>query len=470
MNTFPLFKVIEGETVFSVISRYHAIAGYFNHSTCVSNIFDKRKKRIHPYLPNALTQFSNYFQEPLEKVLYQRTLFPLFLATLDEAQAKMLRSSMLGTVGSPFHISLTPQYSLNLFAGHKYCPICAIKDLEKNGISYWHIKHQVPGVTTCSKHYCYLCGIENDDAHLDRRLALPPLNGNYVKANEKDVELAKYSEKFFDKYKNTELKTDLISQVLLRLNQVGMITSAGNLKYKELRKALREYWHGLGENMTLGVPGTLLSFDFIGPMLRVKTRTTAHPIKYILLLCWLDNAAATNFPVKLTKKKEDKSEIDIKILKMARSNFSMNFMENELGVSCCYIRKVLELNNVNHGTNSMKITGNLIRKVIIKGVYGYSIETIAKQLSIKPSMVEHIFCRTKGLSDWRKKLRHQKKVIQAIKTLKLSVTNNPNWIRKDIKQNYSAEYFILYNHDNRLLEKILPPKQYPIPPKTLGKR
>jgi len=469
MNTFPIFKVIEGETVFSVISRYHAIAGYFNHSTCVSNIFDKRKKRIHPYLPNALVQFSDYFQEPLEKVLYQRTLFPLFLATLDDAQAKKLRSSMLGLVGSPFHISLTPQYSLNLFAGHKYCPICAIKDLEKIGISYWHIEHQIPGISTCSKHCCYLCGIENDDAHLDRRLALPPINENYVKANEKDTELAKYSAKFFDKYKSIGLKTDLISQILLRLNQVGMITSAGNLKYKELRKALRDYWHGLGENMTLGVPGTLLSFDFIGPMLRIKTRTTAHPIKYILLLCWLDNAAVKYSPVKLTKKKEDKSEIDIKILEMARSNFSMNFMENELGVSRCYIRKVLEVNNVNHGTNSMKIADSLVRNIIIKGLYGYSIGFIADKLLVKPSMVEHIFCRTKGLSDWRKKLRHQKKVIQAIATLKSSVTDNPNWIRKDIKQNYSAEYFILYHHDKRLLEKILPPKQTPIPPRTLGK-
>jgi hypothetical protein len=469
MNTFPIFKVIEGETVFSVISRYHAIAGYFNHNTCVSNIFDKRKKRIHPYLPNALVQFSNYFQEPLEKVLYQRTLFPLFLATLDGSQAKKLHSSMLGTVGSTFHISLTPQYSLNLFAGHKYCPICAIKDLEKIGISYWHIEHQIPGITTCSKHYCYLCGIENDDAHLDRHLALPPNNKNYIEANEKDIELAKYSVSFFEKYKNIVSKTDLLAQILQRLNQVGMVTSAGNLKYKELRRALSDYWQDLEKNMVLGVPDYLLSFDFIGPMLRVKTRTTAHPIKYILLLCWLDNAAVKNSPAKLTKKKEDKSEVDNKILEMARSNFSMNFIENELGVSRCYIRKVLELNNVNHGTNSMKIADSLVRNIIIKGLYGYSIGFIADTLLVKPSMVEHIFCRTKGLSDWRKKLRHQKKVIQAIAILKSSVTDNPNWIRKDIKQNYSAEYFILYHHDKRLLEKILPPKQIPIPPRTLGK-
>jgi len=469
MSLLPVFKMFEGETVYSVVSRYHAISGLFNHNTLVSNVFDVNKKRIHPYLPNALEKFSHYFEESLHLTINNRTLFPIFDATLKSPQSSKLYRSILGENGSPFHLSMTPQYGLKLFAGHKYCPECASHDLITYGTSYWHIEHQIPGMTACVIHHCLLEGIRNDDLHLDRRLSLPLFVGDSQKANKVDVLFSEFSIRKFQEYKQEHFQRESIDTITQNLKTLGFITQSGQLKYEQLTTELRRFWKGLSANVPLGIPVSVQSFDFVGPMLRVKTRTPAHPLKYFLVLCWMENLNKEsrhypNIPC------NSKSNFDKDILKLAEAGQSMNSIEKTLGISRCYIRKLLELNGIHHESNSMHLPDEIIRKVVIKGFYGYTIEEISTQLSLKPSTIEHIFCRTKGMSLWRKKLRHQKKLDSALTVLKSAVKAHPDWLRKDIKKHYNAEFFMIYNHDKLMLEDILPAKTSPIPPKSKRKR
>ena len=148
----------------------------------------------------------------------------------------------------------------------------------------------------------------------------------------------------------------------------------------------------------------------------------------------------------------------------------MNQIQKELGVSRCYIRRLLEINGIYHKSNSMHLSEKVIRKVVIKGLYGYTIEDISQQLALKTSTIEHIFCRTKGLSLWRKNLRHQKKLANALAVIKSAVREHPNWLRKDIKKHHNAEFFLVYYHNKQMLEDILPPRTSPVPPKLKRKR
>ncbi len=61
----------------------------------------------------------------------------------------------------------------------RYCSECAIEDVETHGFPYFHVMHQLPGVTYCHEHDtilrsgCQACG--NDWQKLGKLLA-PPLN------------------------------------------------------------------------------------------------------------------------------------------------------------------------------------------------------------------------------------------------------------------------------------------------------
>jgi len=231
MSLPPVFRIYEGETVYSVISRYHAISGFFNNNTLVSRIFDVDKKRIHPYLPNGSDRSS------------------------------ILKQAMIGDYGSPFNLSSTPQYGFKLFAGHKYCPECAIHDLKIFGTSYWHIVHQLPGMAACATHHSLLEGIKNDDSNLNKRLSLPPMINSSKKANSADVLFSNFSIKKLNEYKVKGFNCESIEVIAQRLKTLGFITQSGQLRYERLITELKLFWQGLDNSGPLGIPASVQSFD-----------------------------------------------------------------------------------------------------------------------------------------------------------------------------------------------------------------
>ena len=460
-----LFKLLPDETVFSVMSRYYAVSGYISQKYTVQSVFNKSKKRIHPYLPSQIDCFAEYFDITASQVLTNFTLFPFFAKFIPPEQATKLMNVMRFGKSCPTLTSLLPLYNSNFFAGHKYCPVCVKSDISIYGTPYWHTVHQIPGISVCHIHNCYLYGISNDDCHLDRKLCLPPSNTKVITSNSVDSLLSQYSFKVLTNAKLSLLTMSGASTYREKLVLLQLLTPGGNLKYESICQSLLGFWKGVSTETELSFPSKLLSFEFIGPMLRNKTGTAAHPIKHLLFSCWLENELSkVSFPTITPKKVTSKLEINTKILYLFKSGKSMNKIEHELAVSRCYIRKVLEINGIEHGTNSMRLSKNIERQIIIKGLYGYSIKQIATALSVKPCTVEHIICRTQNLTVWRKHLRHQRKVEAAIDVLKSARSEHPAWIRKDIKANCNSEFFLLYYHDKALLESLLPDKTRPIPP------
>lgn len=137
---------------------------------------------------------------------------------------------------------------------------------------------------------------------------------------------------------------------------------------------------------------------------------------------------------------------------------SMNAIEKQLGKSRCYIRRVAELNNIVHRTNSQKNNLNIKHLVRLQAQIGHHRKAIAEALHVGVGYVEQVISNTKGLVSWRKRLKEKQKIANASSCLRKAIKENPKWIRKDVKANYSIEYFCLYHHDRQLLEGILPPK------------
>lgn len=85
-------------------------------------------------------------------IALHHTLFPYtFRFQSLETKENLLEQALSEKVKFP--IKLSKPYTSTVL---KYCPLCMREDRERYGEAYWHVTHQIPYVTICTKHRCRL--------------------------------------------------------------------------------------------------------------------------------------------------------------------------------------------------------------------------------------------------------------------------------------------------------------------------
>lgn len=471
MKTLAL-HVFENETLYSLITRYYSLSGFLSYSSFLDKIYSSRKARIHPYLPTHLEVISSELDISANKLLANYTLHPLFSLFTDD-RGQSLADVMLSENNSGSSTVYLSHFRLPFYKGHKYCPLCAMLDSQKYGCTHWYTQHQVPGISVCPVHYCSLIGVSNQDAGIDRKLVLPPGKISTIKpGTEKEILLAKYVTELLGLLSLTDSKLALsiTSMYRARLGQRGLVTPSGQLKYAQIVNELGEYWHGLPYGGLLDVPEKVRSFAFVGPLMRKNTSYATHPIKHLLFTCWLFDANPELFFKNLKTKQSrqalnDKRRDEQKIIELLTVKNSLAEVARISRKSVCYVRRLAELNDIPHVTNSTGYSGKVRNQVRIQAILGCHRATIAKSLSVGIGYVEQVISNTRGLSKLRKHLRQFKKVKAAVNELETACSLHPNWLRKDLKAQHNQAFFYLYHHARQRLMSILPERTKPHLPK-----
>jgi hypothetical protein len=462
------------EVPFSTVARY-ALIGGLRAPIALQQIFRNRKKRIHPYLPGCMKLFANFFDLCPEAVIKNKTIFPL-VAFAQPATAQTIAFAMqMKTDDQVINNTAIAHSRFTIFYGLKCCPKCIEEDTGSLGFTYWHVLHQIPGIEACHKHHCMLVSIAMGDGRRDRTLFLPDFCApKTVMATDSQVRLAVFTADLCKQLQYRQADFHIAYRYLLL--QRELISSSG--KYIQTSKVchiLSEYWGSLpfSDHLGLGVPRQLSDFTFIGPLLRNKTGCPAHPVKHMLLACWLTNGNASNLfnfssshPINVDAGEGQKSNTDQLVLTLLKREKSFNEIERLTDRSRCYIRRVAELNRITHKSNSLRYSETTRRSVLVKAIYGVSCKVIAETLGVGVGYVEQVICNEPNVSNWRKHLRIQKNVLAACNRLARICKEHPDWCRTKIRQKAQAEYFLLYNHDKSLIEKVLPK---PMKPKTYRK-
>lgn len=460
-------EIPNDEVPFSTIARYAYIGG-FRAPIALKQIFNNPKKRIHPFLPGLLNNFSDFFGlNPLE-VITHKTIYPLVRFAHPLTASSILNIMRRNTDDKVISSTAIGHSRFTTFYGLKYCPQCVVEDIDKYGFTYWHVNHQIPGTEACYRHYCLLHVTAMGEGQRDRTLFLPSFEVKHSSsANKYQIKFASFSAELLTALQTK--KPNYLEAYRQLLHQQGLISYKGkNLKISEILKLASNYWKGL-KFSEQGVPAVLSNFQFIGPILRDKTNSPAHPIKHILLASFLtNNDVSLLFKRKkiisnVNTRAEDNSKSD-QVLTLLKKGKSLNEVEKLTGRSRCYVRRIAELNRIPHKSNSLKYSDDIRRTVLIKAMYGISCDEIANQLQIGLGYVEQIICNEPNMSKWRKYLRIQKRILAACQRLEAISKKSPDLNRTQIRKLAEADYFILYNHDKSLIEKILPkplkPKRY----------
>ncbi len=462
-------EIPEDEVPYSTVTRY-ALIGGFKAPVALNQIYGNPKKRIHPYLPGFIGKFADFFDLCPDDVINKRTIFPL-VKYAQQSDIDVIKQTMIHQSDDKVILKTALGHSrFTTFYGLKYCPKCTLEDIELYGFAYWHIRHQIPGVEACFRHGCTLTGIAMGDGNKDRALFLPSLEKQCSqKGGESQILLAQFAAQLFDIILKQDFDYKLVYSNLLEQKELTSC-NGGFIFMSRIQSLIKEYWCDLpySDHLGLGVPKLLSDFHFLGRILRKKTHSHAHPIKHILLACWLSDGDIGNLlayksspPAKALPESYQDNDIENEVLNFLIQGLSFNKIYAKTGKSHCYIRRIAELNNIPHLTNSQAFPDETRRAVLIKALYGIHRQEIVRSLGVGLGYVEQVICNEPGMSEWRKHLRIQRNVIAASRLLISLRKQHPDWCRTKIRKEAQAAYFILYNHDKSLIEKILPKAQAP---------
>ena len=138
----------------------------------------------------------------------------------------------------------------------RYCPLCAAADREQHGETYWHRKHQLPGVEICMEHRCRLENSSNGITVESQRFKLihaemvipqyTPVNFN---VSELEYQLSDYVMQIFDA--DMDFDNDVSTGKFLqsRLEGTPYTSLRGEQVFaRKLFAALSEHYQELPQN------------------------------------------------------------------------------------------------------------------------------------------------------------------------------------------------------------------------------
>ena len=460
-----LSPILPHETIFSWITRSYYLSGFASQQIFYSYLFGTSKVRIHPFLNNRISCLSKGCNLSERELLWRHTLYPLFCALNGKKFETKTFQRLLVNEVPPLSLFGLNQKSFFSFHGHKYCPDCVLDDIAKYGVQYWHIHHQIPGVSACNVHSKRLLGVLSRDDGIDRKLVLPGKNQSSIIPHSIEVLFSRFCTNLLDDVQNQSPICYLPDCYKRLLQDKKLITEHGQLRSSTIISKIHQYWQELPpqSSVYLSVPDDLLSFTYVADMIRNVDKYNCHPIKHLLFLRWLcddDPLIATKEPevkgIYTSTSKTDSTNVDNKILRLLRCGVSHNQIYLKTGKSRTYIKRIASIANLYSYADGKKVDEGTCRTILIKGLRGEHRQFIADKLGVSVGVVEQVLSSDPWLIEWRKKLKLQVTGSKHKQTIKDYLRSHPNSLRKGVKVECNSAFFWCYAHDKEWLNSSLP--------------
>lgn len=439
---------LEDECFFSVCSRQHIFWGGSHPQETLQSIFECDVEYYNHDFPRNLGSLNKNAIAAWGKsdaIIEEHTIAPMFFPFQSTEHVNAHKEVMKGRNLGPI------KYKLGLITGRfggehplKACTKCILDDRNTCGVAYWHLTHQLPGVTICPLHHCLLKeSTENRQWSRAFNLCIPsesiliepkssPLDDDTL-STLRNVSNAAVKLRALGS--TARFEKELVAQVYEReLARVG--TSRRN---KEA--AARNFVHHC---MTLrkhaqfsSLPASYVcALAFISQMTR-KPRGYYHPLKHVVLISWLfggveafvtayaDQAKQSEKP-KFYSCKQPELSAARRYTKLKVANHTPTLKPKKMFEDV----KKRVIASLESGTSKTEICSR----------FGISISTINRILRLNPMSREKIVDESKlhMLGDQRKQWS-------------VTVFNNPNYGAKHIRSLIPSVYAWLYRNDKAWL-------------------
>lgn len=449
-------SVLPNETLYSRLVRGLTLSGG-PRERFLDMIFGSSKASIHPYLTSNLMEVASSCEEQAPTLLYEQTLFPLFMFYLPDYSQIIYNAAF-------FASSACRECQLSNYREHealtlKYCPVCAQENMRKYGVTYWHLNHQIPGIEACYIHKVWLHHIPLPSRpHIEIGL-LPSIERLVDACSTEAHNLVCHSVEQLGSIREGDT---IFPDYWSELNRLGYITKMGRVRRKAISVALFQKVQKIaGVNNGL-LPKSECDYKYISPLL--KDRVCQHPFKHLLLSFFLNNTDALDADgkSKLVHTSTVKTDLESRCRTLLASGLSMNEVSLRLGKSRCYVKAIVLRDNSSQNLKPKKITCAVKESVISLARRGFHRKEIARRLDLSSGSVEQLISSVPGLVSCRKRGRFESRRRRHKATVIRFLKSNPLATRQQCKDGCNAAFFWLYHHEPIWLDAALPAATQPI--------
>lgn len=157
INYFP--TPYPDELIYSLLARCYVKSGYLTYTYAAQDFFSNKNTRpniefINEYTPKMLDILTKNIS--MEEIIMKHTMFPYYSRFISKDRRIKAFQSILQMNDDYYKYIRIPKSKTKIIRTLRYCPICATKDREEYGETYWHRIHQLIGVDICPYHHCQL--------------------------------------------------------------------------------------------------------------------------------------------------------------------------------------------------------------------------------------------------------------------------------------------------------------------------
>ena len=286
------------ESLFSLVSRYHRLAGYSAPHYTARALFGSPRSGWQHDLPSGIDHFvtaTNANYGTADEIIQNRTILPFFTALrgveVKRNATAAMRSPRIG--GLKYQLGLTAS---GFRANHplKHCSRCAQNDIARFGVAYWHLEHQLPGTTLCLDHEVPLVQSGMKSTGLYRfAYVLPDRNEAPPRIDDQGTVVAKIvagiAQELWEAGRLDSVSAPVIRESCRsRLSDKGLLTERDSVRVKLAGPDYADFIAPLRHVPTFSA----LPFgkDHAGreiSRLVHRPRGHPHPIRYICMVAWL---------------------------------------------------------------------------------------------------------------------------------------------------------------------------------------
>lgn len=443
----PFLHWLPDECFFSICSRQHFF--WCNHSPDVTlnYLFGNSANKLAHDLPknlNLLSEDAKPAWGTTDTIIIDHTIAPIFFPFQSSEHVADLKHALSG----PHPGSI--KYRLGLLTGRfgaahplKACIECMADDKLIHGVAYWHLSHQLPGVTVCPAHACLLLESRDNRQWSRKGQWVLPDESNLLKASQVPLSLSAL----------TALKT--MSVATVALFEVGKTTQFEPSSVAQVyREAMRNFWALQGGDTAADSFAnhckTIQPFPpfsslpcsrqcatgFISQMTR-KPRGYCHPLKHLALITWLFGSTELFLDTYqcLTDKRQNSRGADFLSSVVVPNIYEQRPKRGQV-TGAPRPKKVFD--HIKEEILKTLLSGTSKKEVSSR--FKISISTVNRLLRLNPTVEQQIANKNKSV-----RLEEQRKAWRSI------VEQAPSSSAKEIRGLIPSTYAWLYRNDRNWL-------------------
>lgn len=455
---------IKGETVFSWVARAHSYSGYPSFRNQSLKALQINTELASTEFPSYIAQLAKSSGVDKQWIVQYMTGINYYRPFQTQAQYQHLQTDLLsGNTASMQSCYGMVANRLLTEPVLKSCPACVAYDEAQHGFAYWHVIHQLTGMTCCPLH-----GVMLHSEKRIRSFAAQPETSEVVEASANEFNLSTcIALAFIDEPISFE-KDDLLRVLKNRLLEMGMVTACGNIRKRLLVPMMIEEIGKLSDCVHFKRLACGLMRGSYPANLFYQPHHQYHPLKYYFLIhCLFGSWERFKIAMEAQPEKEPKTPIEPTqcltslidnslIIKYLKDGDSMRKIAAQIGKSIAYIKKVAANNQIAVDKRPSKIFSVDERDIWRKLMVGIPTEVIAKEHGISQGAVELILGKFSELVTLRKAIRFNNKRQQCRQEIDSFCQCHPQCRQKEVRANCGASYMWLYKHDKCWLEQNLP--------------